>query len=124
MTRNVNAQSALIRKVMRVGDPNARRNMTNGLGDRTGKKATRLKNERASRRQADYRRRFARGEGVALMPFDTTILDTLIRLGYLAASDAGDRRKVGEAAARALFGKPRGSPARYFDLACEASGPA
>jgi hypothetical protein len=54
------------------------------------------------RRQVDYRRRVARGEGVAFMPFDASILDTLISLGYLAEGDAGNRRKVGEAAARAI----------------------
>ena len=36
------------------------------------------------------------------MPFDAAILDTLIGLGYLAEKDASSRRKVGEAAARAL----------------------
>jgi hypothetical protein len=36
------------------------------------------------------------------MPFDAAILNTLIGLGYLAEGDAGNRRKVGEAAARAL----------------------
>jgi hypothetical protein len=47
-------------------------------------------------------KRCAAGVVIAPVPIDISTLDLLIHLGWLAERDAGDRRKIGLAAAQAL----------------------
>ena len=61
------------------------------------------KREQRRLAQRRYRRNTESHVKIAPTPFDATMLDYLIRLHWLDEADAKDRRKVGEAIARALL---------------------
>jgi hypothetical protein len=64
--------------------------------------------QRRARDRRRYRRRIA-GLAIAPVPYGETILNYLIRLHWLAASDANDKVKIGEAISAAVRESAEGS---------------